>query len=50
MTAPPGHCLIMSGGYIGTDMVAEFGMLPPAFLPVGNTRLYEYQIARLHEL
>jgi len=47
MTAVPSQCLIMSGSYIGSEMVAEFGMLPPAFLPVGNTRLYEYQVARL---
>ncbi|MFC5355619.1 phosphotransferase [Azospirillum himalayense] len=39
--------LITSGAYVGTEFVAEFGRLPPAFLPVGNRRLYERQIERL---
>jgi hypothetical protein len=50
MSARRGQCLIMSGAYIGAEMVAEFGLLPPAFLPVGNARLYEYQIPRLGAL
>ena len=37
--------LIMSGAYIDQELAAEFGLLPPALLPVGNQRLYEHQIA-----
>jgi hypothetical protein len=36
--------LILSGAYIGPDLIAEFGELPPAFLPHGVRRLYERQI------
>jgi hypothetical protein len=35
--------LITSGAYSNQELAAEFGRLPPAFLPVGNQRLYEYQ-------
>src|SRR5262245_44529979 len=35
--------LITSAAYINQEMSAEFGLLPPAFLPVGNTRLFRYQ-------
>jgi hypothetical protein len=36
--------IILSGQYCISELVAEFGKLPPVFLPVGNTRLYELQI------
>lgn len=36
--------LITSSAYITPDLMAEFGKIPPAFLPLGNKRLYEYQI------
>lgn len=36
--------LIMSGAYVGQELAAEFGMIPPAFLPVGVGRLYDLQI------
>lgn len=39
--------LIMSGAYVGQDLRAEFGMIPPAFLPLGNRRLFQHQIARV---
>jgi hypothetical protein len=39
--------LILSGAYVGQELSAEFGQLPPAFLPVGNQRLYELQLARI---
>jgi hypothetical protein len=42
MTDP--HWLITSGAYVGQEMVAEFGRMPPAFLPIGTKRLYEYQL------
>ena len=39
--------LIMSGAVVGQELAAEFGPLPPAFLPVGVKRLYELQLAGL---
>jgi hypothetical protein len=44
--------LITSGAYVESELAAEFGRIPPAFLPVGNRRLYTYQIRQfgaLHE-
>jgi hypothetical protein len=35
--------LITSGAYVGPEFTSEFGQIPPAFLPVGNRRLYEHQ-------
>lgn len=40
-----GDFLILSGAHISAELLAEFGTLPPAFLPFGNKRLYEHQIA-----
>lgn len=39
--------LIMSAAYVGQDLKAEFGQLPPAFLPLGNRRLFQHQIAKV---
>lgn len=39
--------LITAGAYIGPELAAEFGSLPPAFLPVGNRRLHVYQTEEL---
>jgi hypothetical protein len=39
--------LIMSGAVVGQELAAEFGPLPPAFLPVGVQRLYELQLKSL---
>ncbi len=36
--------LITSGAYITEDFISEIGRLPPAFLPVGNKRLFEHQL------
>ncbi len=38
-----GSFLITSGAYAGAEFISIFGRLPPAFLPVGNRRLYEHQ-------
>jgi hypothetical protein len=38
--------LITSGAYVESELFAEFGKIPPAFLPVGNKRLFSYQIAQ----
>ena len=40
--------LIPSAAYVCAELAAEYGILPPAFLPVGHQRLYELQIAALH--
>ena len=36
--------IINSAAYINSDLVSEFGKLPPCMLPVQNKRLYEHQI------
>jgi hypothetical protein len=41
-----GIALITSGAYVDQELAAEFGQMPPAFLPVGTRRLYEYQMER----
>lgn len=42
--------IITSAAFINPEMSAEFGLLPPAFLPVGNTRLFKYQAELLSKL
>ena len=42
--------IIVSAAYIDAEMAAEFGRLPPAFLPVGNSRLFKFQAELLHKL
>ncbi len=42
--------IITSAAFINPEMSAEFGLLPPAFLPVGNTRLFKYQAELLRKL
>lgn len=42
--------IIASAAYINAEMAAEFGPLPPAFLPVGNTRLFRLQAEMLRGL
>ena len=39
--------LITSAAYVNAEMAAEFGLLPPAFLPIGNARLYSLQAKAL---
>jgi len=39
--------LIASGAYVEPELQAEFGRLPPAFLPLGNRRLFVHQHAAL---
>ncbi|MFB1645185.1 phosphotransferase [Campylobacter molothri] len=36
--------LITSAKYLSADFTLEFGKIPPSFLPLGNKRLYEYQV------
>lgn len=36
--------LITSAAYLQGEFVSEVGLLPPSFLPIGNQRLYEYQV------
>lgn len=42
--------LISSAAYIEQDLAFEVGRLPPAFLPIGNKRLYEHQAEFLNTL
>tara|TARA_B110000211_G_scaffold77303_1_gene90630 strand:- start:4992 stop:6551 length:1560 start_codon:yes stop_codon:yes gene_type:complete len=37
--------LIMSAAFIGAELEAEFGKVPPSFLPLGNKRLFQRQLA-----
>ena len=37
--------LIMSGAYVGSELESEFGKIPPSFLPLGNRRLFQHQVA-----
>jgi hypothetical protein len=39
--------LIISGQYVESELYAEFGKIPPAFLPLGNERLYTHQVGQL---
>ena len=39
--------LITSGAYLGPEFTSELGLLPPAFLPVGNKRLFRLQAEEL---
>lgn len=41
------YSLIPSAAYIDVELAAEFGRIPPAFLPVGHRRLYELQVESL---
>jgi hypothetical protein len=38
--------LITSGAYVDSELYAEFGRIPPAFLPVGNRPLFTWQAER----
>lgn len=42
--------LITSGAYLNAEFTAEFGKLPPAFLPVGNKRLYQWQLLHAEKI
>ena len=37
--------LIMSGAFVDQELESEFGKLPPSFLPLGNKRLFQHQVA-----
>jgi hypothetical protein len=39
--------LIASGAYVEPELEAEFGRIPPAFLPLGNQRLFQHQRAAI---
>lgn len=38
----------MSGGYVEQELGAEFGKIPPSFLPLSNKRLFQHQVALNH--
>lgn len=41
--------LVMSGAFVGQELESEFGKIPPSFLPLGNRRLFQHQIALIPE-
>lgn len=41
--------VILSAKYTEQDLRIEFGSIPPTFLPVGNKRLYHYQIESIRK-
>jgi len=41
--------LITSAAYIGEEMQAEFGRMPPAFLPIGSAYLVQHQLRNLQD-
>jgi len=41
--------LISSAAYVNSEFQIEFGRLPPAFLPVGNRRIFERQVDTLRK-
>ncbi|WP_438381069.1 capsular biosynthesis protein [Asaia sp. BMEF1] len=41
--------LILSGAFSNSEIIAEFGLLPPAFLPLGVGRLYDIQVQALRD-
>lgn len=41
--------LISSAAYVNSEFQIEFGRLPPAFLPVGNRRIFERQVETLRK-
>lgn len=43
------NTLITSGAYIGEEMQAEFGRIPPAFLPIGAAFLVQHQLREAGE-
>lgn len=49
MSAPSSIGLITSGAFVNQELVAEFGLLPPSFLPLGVGRLYDMQIDSLRK-
>lgn len=41
--------LITSGAYLQGEFISEIGLVPPSFLPIGNKRLFEYQVGFLRQ-
>jgi predicted ABC-type ATPase len=41
--------LIPSATYATVELTAEYGHLPPTFLPIGHSRLYELQVNLIHQ-
>lgn len=41
--------IIMSSAYLSAEFQVELGAIPPVFLPIGNRKLIEHQVAALRE-
>ena len=42
--------IITSAAYLEPQLEVEFGRIPPSFLPLGGTRLYEHQYSVIKKL
>jgi len=42
--------IITSAAYLGSELEAEFGKIPPSFLPIGHQRLYQIQYELLRPI
>jgi len=49
MNVPNSIGLIASGAFVDQELVAEFGLVPPSFLPLGVGRLYDMQVECLRK-
>jgi len=46
----PSLGIITSAAYVDSELMAEFGRIPPSFLPLGHERIFTRQVAALHQL
>ena len=49
ITSSEVNTLITSAAYVGEEMQAEFGRIPPAFLPIGSAYLAQHQLRYLRD-
>jgi hypothetical protein len=42
--------LITSAAYVNSEFQTEFGRIPPAFLPVGNQKLFQHQLQAIRKV
>jgi hypothetical protein len=46
----PSVGIITSAAYVDTELMAEFGRIPPSFLPLGHERIFTRQVVALQAL
>ncbi len=47
LTVSKFNTIITSGAYVGEEIQAEFGRIPPAFLPIGASFLFRHQLREI---